>query len=346
MVKQSNYTIGLEISTKGYKLVQRNIEKNEINLLHAEVFPGSPIEDDSFMAKSLKEGLKLIRKTIKTRETVFSVPLQAAQIRFMQLDPAMGDLRQQIIWELEQQTIGRAVEPVLDWVKVSQSEIAQSSAEPDTFAEMPSLDEGAEKADGAEEASAAETASRPYSPATYLSVSTDKKLLASWNASIKKGGFDPIVCDVDSLALSNLFTVGYPEEQAGSNFVIDVSPERVLIVWMADGRLVDADCVVSLDWSGAEAASKSLLKLKQRLKDMTNGHSDTAPAEKFFLSGEIASDTRLRDIVFAEADMKGEILDPFRAVAASDDISSQSALYGPAFAVSVGLTLRGTGEDE
>jgi Tfp pilus assembly PilM family ATPase len=334
MIKQSNFIIGLEISAKGYKLVHRDIEKNKITLVHADLFPVSPIDDDSLMHKTLKDSLKHCRKALKTKETVFSIPLQAAQIRFLQLDPVLGNLREQIIWEMEQQTIGRPVEPVIDWVKTGG---AVSPVVVDTMSKLPS--------DGETEEGEKEEIVN-YLPVIYLSASTDKQRLASWNNAIKKSGLIPVVCDVDALALYNVFVEGYPEELTGANYLFDISPDRTLLIWIVEGKLVEVDCMIGLDWSGAEAVSRSVAKIKLRLKDMCDGHADIAQPDKFFISGEIASDSRLRDIVFIEVGMKGELLDPFRAVAASEEIFSQASLYGSAFAISIGLTLRGTGESE
>ncbi len=347
MAKQTSCIIGIEISSKGLKLVQRDIDKNEIILIHADTLVVSPIDDHSSFYKPLKESIKHCKKVLKTKNTVFSVPLVAAHLRRLQIDPDAGDIRGQILWDYEQQSIGKGVEnPVISWAKINASSLNSVSLEKVGDSSEPLTDTpDTEKPDDTEAADEKDVQIKPFDPQTLISVSMDREVLSSLVTSMKRAGLLPVVCDVDAFALYNLFLEGYPEELGDPCYIIDAAADRTIVLWNNEGVLLEADSVAGLDWTGAEAVARSVAKLKARMADMANGHTEIKLPEKFFFSGEVAADARLREIVFAEMGMVGELLDPFRAVAASEAIKSQADLFGPALAVSIGLTLRSGEED-
>lgn len=328
--KKEQFILGLEVSERGIKLVQRNQTKNEIDLVHADAVLTGSLVDLNGHQKPLKDAVKFCRKTIQSRKTVFSLPSQAVLLRQMQLDPALGSLEPQIQWEMEQQTIGRGDAQALDWTQIDGIQTA-GETESKQEDELP-------KEEGEEEDA---VAPEPYSPLRYLVAATDRQFLASFTTVLKKAGLDPAIAEVDSCALFNLFLVGYPEEQAGLSLLVDITPERVVLVLARDGRFLDSECILGLNWGKGEPASDSTKKLRTKLLNLLEFQGVPESEVRLFLSGEIAADPKVRDIVTAEIGLPNEIMDPFRAVPASEKIGTQASLIGAALAVAIGLTLRG-----
>ena len=194
---------------------------------------------------------------------------------------------------------------------------------------------------------------------------------------LQNAGLDPLVVDVDALALSNMFSLNYHDQAQNGALLISISPSGLGMVLMyektplylrevsigGDGyrELFEERLRVLTNYNGiAEIEScytrsqEILLKevctgIKQEVKKTIEFCSDTIldhQIETVFLCGGYAGVPGLVEHLEAEVKLPVEMVDPFRTLEFSTGLSPFPSLRNmtSVAGVAVGLALRGIGD--
>ena len=195
--------------------------------------------------------------------------------------------------------------------------------------------------------------------------------------SLQNAGLDPVVVDVDALALTNMFTLNYPDKAQSGALLVSISPTGLgmVLVYEQDPRYLRE---VSIGGDGyrhllQESVRVDTLKnelgeieassppsqeilfnevcadIKEEVTRTIEYCSDTIldhPIDTVFLSGGYEWLPGLVEYLQTELNMPVEIVDPFRKLEVSAGLSPFPSMHRvtSGAGVAVGLALRGVGE--
>ncbi|MCE5312816.1 MAG: type IV pilus assembly protein PilM [Nitrospiraceae bacterium] len=213
-----------------------------------------------------------------------------------------------------------------------------------------------------------------------LLVAVKKNVMDAYTAAVIEAGLNPVVLDIDSFALSNIFELNYPEEIQKNVALVNVGASKTNINILQAGLPVfTRDSAVgsnyhteelcrsfNIDWENAERLKKGqpIEKVSPEEAGMVlSAASDEIFAEIYrsfeyfrssiseeeisevFLTGGAALIRGFQDAMIERLSAKVVIPDPFRNIYISsklDDGYIRDA--GPAAAVALGLAIRRAGD--
>jgi len=349
--KSEEYILGIEISEHSLRVVQRHIPSNVIDLVHIEPLSLPNILSGDGLTVLLRQVVRIYRKLLRTRVAAISLPYSMTFIRVMQLDSDSGDLKEQIEWEIEQQTVGRGGRQVFDWIPLN----APKSGKPDTetqlaalTADVAGLDDLTSEGGTGKEKSDVRPGPGGAGP-RYLVVAADEERIKWMEDSCRKVRILPVICDVDVLALVNIFALNYPEDLSEGAALVYLTGTQALVCLTRDGSYAESDRVEAIKFDSPEAVRQSVKRIEEKVAELaahavSPGKPGPFTVKRCFLCGDAAADTRVRDPLLAAFTLPAETLNPFRSVLVAQEIKSQVLMVAPALAVVTGLTLRIPGE--
>jgi type IV pilus assembly protein PilM len=350
LFSRSKGVVGLDIGSHAIKLVELSDRKGEFHLERVGVEPLSPeaIVDGSIMDSSLVVDAvqRLIEQTgVRSNQFATSVSGHSVIIKKIQV-PAMGDdeLADSIQWEAEQYIPFDIHDVRLDYVVLSQGEMGVDTMD-------------------------------------VLLVAVKRDKINDYTSVISQAGKTPVLVDVDSLALENVFEHNYDVDpgsvvalvnmgagvsnitiltQGTSVFWRDISfggnqfSERLQREFnlsheqaeaMKRGQAVEdhspADAQPILD-----AVSREMAVETQKTFDFFMATTSQSKVERLYLSGGCALTPNLREIFQEKFGVPVELMNPLRRIHYNQGDFHDEWLeaIAPTLAIAVGLAIRKVGD--
>jgi type IV pilus assembly protein PilM len=343
------HLLGLDIGSSSIKLLELKGSRGSYHLVHFGHAPlhGEAIVDGALMdAAAVADSIRSLVQAhkVKTRDVATSVSGHSVIMKKVQL-PAMSDkeLADQIRWEAEQYIPFDINDVNLDFQV---------------------LDRGA--AGGQME---------------VMLVAAKKNMITDYSAVISEAGLNPVVVDVDSFALSNMFNVNYPEERDRTVCLINIGSSVMNLNVVRKGTAAfnrdvsiggkqftdelqkqlglgaeDAEAAKLGKPSGGASKDDVLAALQQvagsvagEVSRSLDFFASTAPEErisKILLSGGAARTPGLSEVIAERTGVPVEMANPFRKLSYDPKVFDREHIeyMGPSAAVAVGLALRRVSE--
>jgi Tfp pilus assembly PilM family ATPase len=179
--------------------------------------------------------------------------------------------------------------------------------------------------------------------ARYLVVAVEEERIRWIEDSFRKARLEPVICDVDVLAMINIFTQNYPEDAAEAAALVYLTGSQALVCLARKGNYVESDRVEPMRFDSTDTVRQSIKRIEDKVAELAAhtapGHPG-AEVKRCFLCGDAVADVRVRDQLLGAFTLPAEILNPFRSVLVAQEIKSQVLMVSPALAVVTGLTLR------
>lgn len=342
MAKKNNtHILALDLAERSFKLVQRDIVSGCIDAAHIEPVESGALEDEVYLIRLFRAIMRTCRRSLKTRDTLLCVPSAFTFIRIMDLDPAEQDLPEQIRWEMDQQTLGQSGHLCYDWMPMMNGRITQNSGVIQPGGEADREELSGEPVLGAEEIKSAPS----FVSARYLVAATGENRLKPVLSALRKSGLNPLMCDVDVLALANVFIHTFPEAGGNTALIADLSGDRAILCLVENGHYIDSDLVGGLSFRTPDNILQSVRKVENRFLEMLALHaSEKKDDPVLYLAGELVSKSQTAATIISGFGFRTEIIDPFLKMNVTDDVRRLLSGVAPSFAVAAGLSLRKVGE--
>jgi Tfp pilus assembly PilM family ATPase len=285
-------------------MMQREIATGIVDIIHIEPVDKDRFESDNYFYDVVKKIVKAYKSGLKTRNVVLSVPSYMAVTRILEADAAAEDLDAQIGWEFEQQAVGKGAGRYLDWMKLGT---------------LPSNNEN------------------------YLATSIEMQRLDFITAALRKARLNPVICDLDIFALSNIFEYNYPEEAKG-NFIVlvDICRGNASLCMIRQGKYLDSDFIPAGNLNDPDAIASLAQRIEYSIYEMVRqaGVDQASQVNKLVMSGENMVKPEFAEAFNTASKLKIEIMEPLKNMVVVGDIAEQVEPIAPALAVVAGLTLR------
>lgn len=334
--KKNNHVLALDFSGHSLKAVQRDTELGRIDMVHAEPLEADGLSSEAYLARIIRGFQKAYKKSIKTQDAVISIPSLFTFIRVMDLDSSDDDIQDQIRWEIEQQSIGSGNSLHFDWVPAGKRGPAAAGV----------VAEGAEEdreeiSEGGHNGAPAEKTAPHAAGSRYLVVASDEDRLKPILSALRKSRLNPVLCDVDVLALANIYFHTYPDRAENRALLSELSGDRALLCLVDGGHYLDSETVTGLDFRSPDPATLSVNRVRERMQALLRRHGGESAAEaQFYLSGEHMGGGPVTSAIQGAFSLKSEILDPLKNLPVLPELEKLIAPVAPAFSVAAGLSLR------
>lgn len=353
--KNDEIILGLDLSERSLKLFQRHTVTNEADLVHVEPLSPAEFEAEGYLAAVLKRLVSMYRGHLKAQRIVVSLPSALTFTRVIEADPGSQDLRAQLLWEIEQQSLGRTEPQVFDFLRIPPEAVRSSDTETQLEQLAGDTVDAAELDDslssdnpGRLPAQSVSKRAEPAAPspeyARFLVAAADEPRIKFLETAFKKAKLPLSVVDVDLFALINVFNHNYPEDQSDLAAIADIRADSATVLLTRQGHYLDHEYVRALDFSRSESLAPSIEKIEAVA--LGQAQSVRGNLKKIMICGEVLADPQLRETLVAAFKESVEVLDPLKKIGVAREIAKQINLISPALAVAAGLTLRTEGEDD